>query len=300
MNEKILKLLQGDELHYPHALEKQYLRIFNKIIELWYTPKAEEYFLDLMVDKRGNRQGFPPKVAAEIFHLSQVHERTCGVKQLILGNPWSNTSERDLQSRDFALVDGWDRKDTSQDFFKAIECSDIESVKRFLSQDANLTARDERGWPPLMIAASNGQEEITLLLLQNRADVRAKDNAGYTPLHWAAFNGHTEVAKLLLMYQANPDALSNFGWTPLMQAATRGHLNTARQLIESGANVNIASKDGWTALHKTTSNGHIEVVKLLLDHHANRDMKLQDNSTPLAIATKNKNEALIALLNEGR
>jgi hypothetical protein len=81
MNKKMLEMLQGDEHIYPHELEKLYLRVMIKIIDLWYTPQAEEYFLDLMVDKRGGRRGFPPKVAAEIFHLSQVHGAyVCGRK----------------------------------------------------------------------------------------------------------------------------------------------------------------------------------------------------------------------------
>lgn len=55
MNEKILKIVQGEEHLYPHALEERFPRILSRIIELWDTPEIEEYLLDLMVDRRGGR-----------------------------------------------------------------------------------------------------------------------------------------------------------------------------------------------------------------------------------------------------
>ncbi len=99
MNKKILGILQGKEFLYPHELEKQYLRVMSKIFELWHTPQAGEYFLDLMVDKRGGRQGFPPQVAAEIFRLSLVHERSRTVLKSGANDPWGLAGTRDLQFR---------------------------------------------------------------------------------------------------------------------------------------------------------------------------------------------------------
>ena len=296
MNEKILKMLQGDESLYPHELEKQYLRVLNKIIELWYTPQAEEYFLDLMVDKRGGRQGFPPKVATEIFRLSQAHERTVISTRHGNDNAWDLAGIRELQVRDTQVAESMNFKFTPEEFFKSIEAGDSTAVSRFLSRNGDLNARDERGWPPLMIAASNGNVEICHLLIQNGADIQTEDNAGYIPLHWAAFNGHSKVVKLLIDNNSDPNARSNFGWTPLMQAATRGHLAAIKNLIAAGADVNLSSNDGWTALHKATANGHTEIVRFLLADGADPNLRHQDGSTALSIATKNNNEAIIALL----
>ena len=298
MNEKMLALLQGNERLYPHELEQKYLRVMNKIIEVWNTPQAEEYFLDLMVDKRGGRQGFPPKVATEIFHLSQVHERTSNVAQIITGNPWEDVGTRDLQIRDAHVAEHMNCTYTPEEFLKAIEAGDSTAVSRFLSIGADLNIRDERGWPPLMMASSNGHEEIVRLLIQGGADIQAKDHAGYNSLHWAAFNGHSNVVKLLLEHHSDPNSRSNFGWTPLMQAATRGHRATVKQLADKGADIDLSSQDGWTALHKAVANGHIDVVKLLLAHCADINIAHQDGSTALSTAIKNRNETLIALLSE--
>jgi ankyrin repeat protein len=291
MNEVMLKLVLGKDKLYPHELEKQFPRIVNKIIELWDTPQMEAYFLDLMVDKRGGRQGFPAGVATEIYYLSQVYDRTRKLEKEKDANPWASV---DIKKQQEILGKGY--QFTPQGFLKSAEAGDKDAVLMFLASGIDINTRDERGWTPLMISSFNGNEAIAELLIRSGADVHAKDNAGYGPMHWAAFNGYHKVIQLLLGKGANPNAQSNFGWTPLMQAATRGHLAAVKQLIDGRANPNLASKDGWTALHKATSNGHAEVVKLLLSSGANPDMRYQDGSTALSIATKNRNEALIALL----
>lgn len=291
MNEIMLKLVMGKDNLYPRALEQQFPRIVNKIIELWDTPQMEAYFLDLMVDKRGGRQGFPGVVATEIYYLSQVYDRTRKLEKGKDVNPWAHLNLNKQQE-----IAGKGYQYSAQGFLKSAEAGDKSAILLFLESGIDINTRDERGWTPLMISSFNGNEEIAELLIRSGADVHAKDNAGYGPIHWAAFNGFDKVIKLLLGKGANPNAQSNFGWTPVMQAATRGHLAAVKQMIDGRADVNLASKDGWTALHKATSNGHVDVVKLLLTAGANPDLKYQDGSTALSIATKNRNDALIALL----
>jgi hypothetical protein len=92
MNEKMLKIVQGVERLYPHALEKQFPGIMNKIIKLWDTPQLEEYILELMTDRRANLQGFPKEVATEIFYLDQVYERTRKISNPDGNNPWGGIS----------------------------------------------------------------------------------------------------------------------------------------------------------------------------------------------------------------
>lgn len=291
MNEAMLSLVAGEDHLYPHALEKQFSRIMAKIIELWDTPQMEVFFHDLMVDKRGGRQGFPKEVAVEIYRLSQLYDRTRKLDKSMDINPWAAIDIRKQQE-----IEGKGYKCTPQGFLKSAEAGDKAAIVLFLAGKIDINTRDERGWTPLMISSFNGNEEIAELLVQNGADVHMRDNAGYGPMHWAAFNGYHRVIRLLLEKKADPNALSNFGWTPLMQAATRGHLIAAGQLIGGGANVNMAAKDGWTALHKAAANNHIEVTKLLLLKGADAAMQYQDGSTAFSIAIKNKNESLVALL----
>ena len=75
MDSGLLKLLNGSKKNYPYALEKQFPRVFEKIIAVWNTPEFESYMVDLMTTTRSNRQGFPREVASDIIYLIMLHER---------------------------------------------------------------------------------------------------------------------------------------------------------------------------------------------------------------------------------
>lgn len=57
----------------PRHLARLYPRVANRLATVWDQASARERELDdLLIDKRGNRQGFPLQVAAEIMAL-KVH-----------------------------------------------------------------------------------------------------------------------------------------------------------------------------------------------------------------------------------
>ncbi len=54
----------------PNALMRAYARIANILATSWDDPDATSaYFDQLLVDRRGHRQGFPPDVMAELLAL---------------------------------------------------------------------------------------------------------------------------------------------------------------------------------------------------------------------------------------
>ena len=73
MDARLLKILNNREQNYPHALEKQFPRVFGQIMALWDKPEIDALFSELMVTKRSDRQGFPSEVASDIIYLSMVH-----------------------------------------------------------------------------------------------------------------------------------------------------------------------------------------------------------------------------------
>lgn len=65
----------------PTALLTKFPRIANLLAVLWQDPNSlRRYMDDLLVDKRGDRQGFPLDVLRELFavraHYDQVHPET--------------------------------------------------------------------------------------------------------------------------------------------------------------------------------------------------------------------------------
>ena len=65
----------------------------------------------------------------------------------------------------------------------------------------------------LLAAATNGDAAAAGELLQKGANIEAKDNLGWTPLIWAAYQGRTDVVTLLLEKGANIEAKGNAGQT---------------------------------------------------------------------------------------
>ncbi len=297
MNPEVLKILNDDDTHYPHALEAGYPRILEKIVELWQLPTMDAYFFELTVDSRGgSRQGFPSPVVTDLFELQKIHsaqlDHTGSTDQSYVWGDVSDEKQRELAELGFVY--------SQQSFLNAIENGDQKAIQIFMSCGVNIESRDERDWTPLMISSFNGNEELAAFLIRCGAKVQARDKNGYSPLHWAAFNGYLEVVKMLLDIKAEINERSNFGWTALMQAATRGHAAVVKELLKRGAWVNEVTSDGWTALHKAAANGHTEIVLLLLEKGADKSIQYPDGSTALSIAEKNTHRDIVKILNSYR
>jgi hypothetical protein len=59
----------------PKALLSKFPRIANLLAVLWQDPNSlRGYMDDLLVDKRGNRQGFPLDVLREILELRALYD----------------------------------------------------------------------------------------------------------------------------------------------------------------------------------------------------------------------------------
>lgn len=291
MNDAMQKLVLGVENLYPHKLEAQYPRILEKIVSMWAAPQMEEFFMGLMVDERGGRQGFPPEVATELYYLGKVFEGTTNLPKTFDHNPLthliskqSGTGAFKNSAQDFismrapsddtpwARIEANTKRDieskgypcSAEGFLKAAGAGDIGAVRLFLNGKINVDTCDERGWTPLIIAAFNGREELAQLLIECGAHVSIKDKGGYTPLHWAAFKGHVGIIKQLIIKNADVNARSLRDWTPLIMAALNGHLAACSVLIASGALSGLETHDGWSALQKASLNHHEPVMKLFL------------------------------------
>ncbi|HEX4586106.1 MAG TPA: hypothetical protein VH183_14855 [Burkholderiaceae bacterium] len=61
----------------PTSLPIQFVRIANALARVWGDPRrCLEYLDDLLIDRRGGRQGFPFEVALEIAGLKDYYETT--------------------------------------------------------------------------------------------------------------------------------------------------------------------------------------------------------------------------------
>lgn len=92
---------------------------------------------------------------------------------------------------------------------------------------------------PLAIAASHGDVETTLLLLNAKADVTMRDAAGNTALHSAVLSGSARAVTLLISHGADVNAKNDLNQDPLnwllsrIQASDDAHDEATRE--RSGA-----------------------------------------------------------------
>lgn len=68
------------------TLKTLFPRIHQNLVALWGTGPGEAYLDGLIMDDRGNRQGFPPEVLRAVLILQRVHFQTFGTFKKI--DPW--------------------------------------------------------------------------------------------------------------------------------------------------------------------------------------------------------------------
>ncbi len=121
----------------------------------------------------------------------------------------------------------------------------------------------------LHAAASGGNEDVILFLLENGLPINSRTPERWTPLYVAARDGQAEAAKLLVFKGADLNAQSELGATALMMAVTqpfeteKARLNLIEYMLRRGADVNLKDNYGHTALYYAQAQGNEPVVKLL-------------------------------------
>jgi ankyrin repeat protein len=140
----------------------------------------------------------------------------------------------------------------------------LPEVSRLLSVGADVNAKSNDGWTPLLWACFNGHSQVVIELLQHGADIEVKGNYGDTPLHKACYRGHGAVVTELLSRGANTEAKDNEGETPLHWVCMNGHVAIVKALLSGGADILAANKNGHLPIYFAVSEGNSEVSKYLL------------------------------------
>jgi ankyrin repeat protein len=199
----------------------------------------------------------------------------------------------------------------SDDIFAAAYRGDVETVRRFLDEDAALAHARSPRWEdgtPLTVACVAGHLAIVQMLLAAGASADAQCGDG-SALLMAAWGEHEPVVRQLLDAGADPKLASASGETPLMTAALKGSVAIARLLIDGGAEVNAQTTSGASslfatsppvcgesALHLAAAEGHGAMVELLLSRGASKTITDHVGERPLHWAARHHRDELLELL----
>ena len=155
----------------------------------------------------------------------------------------------------------------------AARFGDIEEVKQHLAAGTDVNEKaDKIGLTPLHFASGEGHMEVVKLLIAKGADVDAKDNDGWTPLISARTK---EIAELLIAKGADVDAKDNDGWTPLHNAVVNRPKEVTELLIAKGSDVNAKEQNGRTPLDWAIKSNKKSTASFLRKHGGKRGKELK-------------------------
>lgn len=151
--------------------------------------------------------------------------------------------------------------------FAAVE-GHVAVGEKLLAKGCDVDAREEDGWPPLMLAAQNGHLAFVDLLIKHNANIDAEEKEGATSLWIAAQQGHAGIVKRLLEAGAKQLTTRPSGRRPIHQAAQNGHLACVKQLLKhSPEEIDKCEGKGFTALtfaSQKNETGHLAVMRFLV------------------------------------
>lgn len=172
-------------------------------------------------------------------------------------------------------------------FMQAARSGDSKTVVECIDAGADLQCRNQRGHTALMLAAASDTKntlDAVRFLVDALANLEAKDEMGWTPLLHAARNSQLDSVSLLIEKQASVKARGIDGKSSVMLATLDGSEDTVLFLLDKDAPLTTKDNLGWSVLYYAADEGFVELVKTLLKRRARAQEKAKDLRTPLMIA----------------
>jgi len=200
--------------------------------------------------------------------------------------------------------------DPNNTLFNAITFGNTILVEHLLNNGHSIESTNFIEYTPLMIAVSDCNIEMIILLLNYKANVNyTTPTLHHSPLLISCERGNHIIVQLLLKHGANVQHTDINNETPLIVASKKhcgmkvlsktlndntkyekhatsyGYMKIIRLLLDSlddiQSYIDIQDTDGNTALMWACHNNKYDNVKLLLEYNASTDIMNTENYTPL-------------------
>lgn len=175
----------------------------------------------------------------------------------------------------------------------------LEIVKMLIEADADLDWETFReGWRALTVAVNNGCMEVVEYLIGLGEDVNhiPQQSLPWPPVHLAAAQGNKEMLQLLLAHGGDLTLKNRYGEIPYHAAVFCKQFEMVELLIDMGIDVDYAGRDGQTPLHWPGGEDKLEMVELLIEKGANLEARDGLLHTPLHTVSMVGSSALADLL----
>jgi ankyrin repeat protein/CHAT domain-containing protein len=201
-----------------------------------------------------------------------------------------------------AYLTGNEKSLKTAEFHELVRESEMEAVQAYYFKNPFvLNEKDAWGFSALHYAARDGKLDISQWLISKGADVNAKADTGWTPLILAAINYQVEISYFLLKSKADPDIKDKEANTAYDYAINKGYLMLSdiyknadsvyhhymflknidayvidkkndkeeREAVYDALkyvnNINFKNDNQWNALFLATRRNNVELCKILID-----------------------------------
>ena len=175
----------------------------------------------------------------------------------------------------------------------AAEIANPEIVALLLEKDRRVGDVNSLGRSAVWLAARSDCGRCIRSLARAGADLDRPDNKGVPPLVIAASKGALQSLDALLKSGANQGTKAPEGNTALLAASGAGQVAAAKLLLEAGADIDQRNSLGNTALIEATIGNRRDMVRLLLESGADAELRNRDRLTARAIAEQHHSDEVI-------
>ena len=147
----------------------------------------------------------------------------------------------------------------------AVNQDNLGMVEALLDANADARARNRYDFPPIALAAMNGNADVLRLLIRAGADPQATLPGGESAIMTAARTGDPDAIRVLLAAGADPNVPNEAGQTALMWAAAANNPGAIAALVGGGADLSAKPPKGLDALIFAARAGRRDATEALLD-----------------------------------
>lgn len=163
---------------------------------------------------------------------------------------------------------------------KAASDGDLEALVALLDKGGDVNEKSKKGESLLQLAAGAGHVLAVRLLLDRGADLKLEDRYGLTALHAACMQKRTNVVQFLLHNGADVEGLTSTADTALCLAVKHNAEHVCNVLLNHGCEVNfIHSLDGQSLLHMACAMRHLRIARILIKRKVNPHLNSNSGDT---------------------
>ena len=227
----------------------------------------------------------------------EVREKVAGVTPLYLACQSGYTEIADLLLKSNSMIESRGT-DGAGPISIATQNGHSEVVELLIENKASVDLRTLNGKTPLHFGVRANKKEIIEILIKNNANLEVRETTYMlTPLHSSVTEGNLELTKLLIESKADPMVAAKEGESLVYLATQKGDIGLIKYLISIQCDINQKEYTvGADCLFFAAQHGWKEIVQLLVESRADIHARTTKDFRAIDIACELLNFEIVEYL----